>query len=116
MKAIELQINRWYELNSLRVRAINLEGLISLHESIKHLKGLELTEEILLKCGFVRYDGWDDQNYWCLPDEQGLVNRFELFETDNGFELPSGAKCEFLHTLQNCYYFHYLDNELTINL
>jgi hypothetical protein len=116
MKASEIQINRWYELNSLPVRAINLEGLISLHESIKHLKGIELTEEILLKCGFAQFDGWDDQKYWRLPNEKELPNVFELFETDNGYELPSGVKCEFLHTLQNCYYFHYLNNELTINL
>ena len=84
--------------------------------SEKEIQPIELTEEILLKCGFIQFDGWDDQKYWCLPNEKELSNVFELFETDNGYELPSGVKCEFLHTLQNCYYFHYLNNELTINL
>jgi hypothetical protein len=90
--------------------------ILSGDASIKAFKPIELTKEILLMCGFVQFDGWDEQKYWCLPNEKELPNVFELFETDNGYELPSGVKCEFLHTLQNCYYFHYLNNELTINL
>jgi len=48
----ELQINRWYELNTLPVRAINMEGLNTLFEEIDNLKPIPLTEELLLKCGF----------------------------------------------------------------
>lgn len=80
-------------------------------------KPIPLTEEILSKnCNFKRYKGWDDQHYWSLEKEHDNSNRFELFETDNGFELLSGAKCDFVHQLQNCYYFHYLKEELEINL
>jgi len=84
----------------------------------KDLKPILLAEEILRdRCGMSSYKGWDDQFFWCLPDEYGNLDRFELFETDNGYELPSGAICKYLHQLQNCYYFHYLSGkELEITI
>jgi len=87
MKASELMLNNYVKdnkgtistINELRVMNVELRNDIDYVDcDYEDLQPIELTEEILLKCGFVRYDGWDDQNYWCLPDEQGLVNRFEL--------------------------------------
>jgi hypothetical protein len=70
-----------------------------------------------LKCGFEKRIGWDDMIYWCLLDESNNRNIFEIFEVENGYETNSEAKIEFLHQLQNCYYFHYLTGtELEINL
>jgi len=78
-------------------------------------KPIEITEELLLKFGFAKYTGWDDMVYWCLPDEHGDPERFEVFENQKGFELSSGAICESVHLLQNAYFFHYLNGkELTI--
>lgn len=130
MDAKDLRIGNKVECFGIReVIAIKKDKIKVQHES-KHgnfiiewvpitslsLEPIPLTKEILLKCGFVKYDGWDDQKYWCLPDEHGKPNRFELFETDNGFLLPSDENVEFLHQLQNCYYFHSLKEELIINL
>lgn len=84
---------------------------------IDRFKPIPLTEKILSEnCNFVLYKGWDDQHYWCLPSDKEKSNRFELLEVDNGFLLPSDKKIEFLHQLQNCYYFHSLKEELIVNL
>lgn len=80
-----------------------------------NLAGVPLTEEWLLKFGFVKYEGWDSQIYWCLESDKENFNRFELFLTMQGFESPSGKAIKYVHTLQNCYFFHELTgNELTI--
>jgi hypothetical protein len=40
---------------------------------------------------------------------------FELFETEAGYELPSGSICKYVHQLQNAYYCHYFTGqELTL--
>jgi hypothetical protein len=75
------------------------------------LKPIPLTEEWLLNFGFNKYIGWDDMDFWCLLNDGGKSNRFELYETNQGFESPSGKIIEYVHTLQNCYFFHELSGE-----
>lgn len=76
---------------------------------------IPLTEEILLNnCNFEKIKGWDDQCYLRLKGETNS-ECFELFETNQGYEMPSGKICDTLHLLQNAYYFHEL-KELEINL
>ena len=88
------------------------------HEKFKgepRWNDVPLTEEWLLKFGFKRVKGWDDMHFWIIPDERNNSDRFELLETGKGYEMNSGSICPYVHTLQNCYYFHYLTGqELTI--
>jgi hypothetical protein len=69
-------------------------------------KPIKLTEKILLKCAMLKHEGWDGQEYWYAVDDEHDPNRFELFETAQGYELPSGYIVDSLHVLQNAYCFH----------
>ncbi len=82
---------------------------------ISAIKPIELTEKWLFNLGFLKYEGWDDQIYWCLESDKHNFNRFELLQTLQGFESASGKVIKYVHTLQNCFFFHELiGNELTI--
>lgn len=131
MDATKLRIGNKVECFGIReVIAIKKDKIKVQHEASKghivsewvpitslSLKPIPLTEKLLSEnCNFVLYKGWDDQHYWCLPSDKEKSNRFELLEVDNGFLLPSDEKIEFLHQLQNCYYFHSLKQELIVNL
>jgi hypothetical protein len=84
-----------------------------LTEEVNFLKPIPLTEEWLLKFGFVKTIGWDDMVFWRQPDFD--FNSFEIYETEKGYESPHDKLIEYVHTLQNCYYFHELTGkELTI--
>lgn len=82
-----------------------------------HFKPIELTEEILLKCGFVK-DKSDSDNAWL-----NLRYRFLNFSSDEsvGFKkvyLLLGKTeiiCDYLHELQNLYRC-LVGKELEINL
>ena len=75
---------------------------------------IPLTEEWLIKLGFEKFIGWDDMEYWRLKEDEKNFERFEIMPTLKGYELPSGKICEYLHQLQNCYFFHELTGkELT---
>lgn len=69
-------------------------------------KPIPLTEEWLLRFGFEKYSGWDDQIYWRKKE-------MDLLVTNQGFEMPSGKICKFVHILQNAYFFTELE-ELTL--
>jgi hypothetical protein len=106
----ELRVGSFYNYNG---NTIKLDGnfLASyLKNDIKPLlQPIPLTEELLLKCGFEKQIGLDDMFYWTLKNKPNRANRFEIFETEGGYETISEAKIEFLHQLQNCYFSHYLD-------
>ena len=72
---------------------------------------IPLNKEWLLKFGFQFYIGWDEMEFWCLPKDKDNSDRFELYETLQGFEAPSGKIIKEVHTLQNCYFFHELSGE-----
>ncbi len=67
-----------------------------------------LTEEWLLKLGMVKVIGWDDMIFWRLEADKDKGNCFELLETLQGYQTPNDKVCKYIHTLQNCYYFHEL--------
>jgi len=80
---------------------------------IIHFKPIPLTEEILLKCGGYIYNGWDDMQFFRF--EEFHLQIFELEIQKDGFYYDD-TKIEFLHDLQNCYYFHANQKkELTFN-
>ena len=87
------------------------DGKSSLKNTWFDINPIKITEEWLLKFGFKKYIGWDDMEFWCLLNDGAKPNRFELYETLQGFESPSGKIIKEVHTLQNCYFFHELSGE-----
>jgi hypothetical protein len=85
--------------------------------NLKHCEPIKLTEDILLKCKMVKRQGWDSQVHWRVMQDENDHLRFELFETAQGYELPSGHIMDSLHVLQNAYCFHYAGKkELNVEL
>jgi len=72
------------------------------------IKPIPLTEKWLIKFGFKHHDGWDDMKFHFRDEDAHNDNRFELLETNQGYETPSGQICKYVHQLQNCFYFHNL--------
>ncbi len=83
-----------------------------------NLQPIPLTEELLVKCGFVKlYDGSSE---WSI-NEDFLTFIIEHFEYTNAYHFTGGegvrfgVGCKYLHQLQNLY-FALTGEELTINL
>lgn len=113
MKETELRIGNYVLLANKTFYKVDI--LYKDYVSLNYWKPIPLTEEILLNnCNFEKIKGWDDQCYLRLKGETDS-ECFELFETNQGYEMPSGKICDTLHLLQNAYYFHEL-KELEINL
>jgi hypothetical protein len=86
-----------------------------LHLSV--FEPLKLTEKWIRDLGGYRFLGWDDMVFWRF--DEFSPNIFELMELngtgETKYEAPSGAIIEYVHTLQNAYYFHVLTGkELTL--
>jgi hypothetical protein len=125
MKATELRIGNWVYSDGQEKQVVGLIGnQIMVAKTVNGVKNdndvkdpIPLTEEILLKCAMLKYEGWDGQEYWYAVDDEQDPNRFELFETAQGYELPSGYIVDSLHVLQNAYCFHYAGiRELNVEL
>jgi len=81
----------------------------------KDIAPIPLTEDWLERFGFIRFKGWDGMDFWILEKDKSTYERFEILETEQGYELRSCQICEYVHILQNAYYFHELTGEeLTI--
>jgi len=110
------------------------EDLISLNSCVDDFNPIPLTEDVLLKCGFLKYEDFEpgEQDYlelwrrdiiYYIPDEfgsrrgfnAGYVNPTELRFSlvIDGYE--NKFKAKYLHQLQNIY-FALTGNELEINL
>lgn len=112
----ELRVGNKLKIDGVVV-TINERTIFDFNQDKRVKEPILLTTEFLKNhTEFERYTGWDDQVYWAIKSENNNNKRFELLELDNGFELPSGYVCEFVHQLQNCFFFHYCDGrELKIN-
>jgi len=122
MEANELRIGNYVKIDDLPIEKITLETFKILSEYPHHIglfEPIPLTEEILLKCGFEKFEGEFHLN----------VNevRIEMFYHDSWYfgynrivENNVIETCELLgywdlHQLQNLY-FALTQTELTINL
>lgn len=96
---------------------IGLNNRFDILYNIEDVKPIPLTKEILLKCkgtlnGYI-YKGWDDMQFFRFDNYN--PNVFELEILDDSFYYGKN-KIEFLHDLQNCYFFHENNKkELTVN-
>lgn len=52
---------------------------------LEMLEPIPLTEDILLKCGFVIFEGWDDMVFYREKNWKPMNEFFELEQTDKGF-------------------------------
>lgn len=105
------EISSLHNDNTLRLRkGNNCEGCYS----INNIKPIELTEEILMQCGFlkVRYEKFSHDNFKKLKAfPHPMINGFGIYL--EGFcSLPN---VKHLHQLQNIY-FSLTGEELQINL
>lgn len=122
MEARDLRVDNWLFVGDYQTKIKLSEELFSLilsgDASLKRFKPIPLTEEILLKCkgtldAYI-FNGWDDMQFFRFDEYS--ANMFELEIYSDGFYYGR-TKIEFLHDLQNCYYFHENNKkELTINL
>jgi hypothetical protein len=83
----------------------SLDNFKTLVAQIGLYEPIPLTEEWLLRFGFKCVNGWDDQIYYQKKE-------MDLLVTLQGFEMPSGKICQYVHMLQNAYFFTELE-ELT---
>lgn len=123
--AEELRINNYVEING---RYIYMDRRIFhavLHgfEGFDKINGIPLTEELLLKCGFIKKTGTPytgkDKYYsfiWDAKDNHSLPSTFTVvFSKNRFFEYNSADELFYLHQLQN-YAFVRTNEELNIQL
>ena len=118
MKASDLRIGNYLEEHGDYVK-VGFRSFQYMKENEKlffsYVKPIPLKEEWLERFGLRRFEGWDNMRFWFFEKDMNNHERFEILETKQGYELPSGKICEHVHTLQNAYYFHELTGEeLTI--
>ena len=116
MKATELRIGNYVTFTDETKTIATISPADFAREFHKgyHFDGYELiplTDEWLVKLGMVKYEGWDDTILWRRNEDEMIHERFELMETIQGYESPSGKIIESVHILQNAYYFHTLTGE-----
>lgn len=108
----ELRIGNWIRnVEGDREEVVNLDFFrwLSVEEyDLEYYEPIQLTEEWLLKFGLKYHDGWDDMKFHFREEDAHNDKRFELLETNQGYETPSGQICKYVHQLQNCFYFHNL--------
>ena len=112
MKVNELRVGNYVnaEVNllSLQIHKLMPSDIVDVSKGIVEIYPIELTEEILLKCGF-KY-----KSYGYGEKEWKQWNNGKI--TLNGFlETRSGNNLKYLHQLQNLY-FALTNEELEINL
>jgi len=117
MKANELRIGNWVETNEGYKRVAELDKYgISYHitpdavklELCKYIKPIPLTEEWLLKCGFRKLDKYTF-----------VKNKWFVYKRKRGFVTASKkreVKLDYVHLLQNWYYFNTNGEELELQL
>lgn len=113
MKANELRIGNWVEQPNdgvTRVTAILNDLQIKTETGYidKYCRPIPLTEEILLKCGFRKLDKYTF-----------VKNKWFVYKRKRGFVTASKqreVKFDYVHLLQNWYYFNTNGEELEIQL
>jgi len=128
MEATDLRIGNLFERDGSIIEAIRIakDGTIN-YDLVKESKGMrtnggrvkpiELTEELLLKCGFTYHEG--DQSFELneIAIKQTHVDRFvpAYKHTDAGWQYLKQCGFLYLHQLQNLY-FALTQTELQITL
>jgi hypothetical protein len=106
MKATELRINNLVKHQITKeIIKITAQDVLNLSDGMDSfiLEPIPLTEEWLLKCGSYIYKGWDDMQF--VRFEPFYSNIFEL-EIIKGKYFINNIEVEFLHDLQNSFYYH----------
>ena len=95
----ELRLGNWISDEIYGERQVDL-GLLTyiINEKNSQAIPIKLTEEWLLKAGFVKTSGWDDYKGW-VKDE------VEIEDMENGTYMNYIDKsCNYIHSLQNLYH------------
>jgi hypothetical protein len=102
------------EVKSIGYNSINTfdDGRVSMKNDLSNISGLPLTEELLLKMGFIKKAGRDGWNFTKNKFELGITSTFFL---QFGIDTRSSVAIYFVHQLQNIY-FDLTNEELTVIL
>lgn len=119
MKANELRIGNYYldfddEIQQIEMIQPFMFGFKYRWEWEKYIKPIPLTEEILLKCGFVQCEN----EYWYTNGILNLslpIGTFSINGSKNSEAVIRINPIKHLHQLQNLY-FALTNEELTVNL
>lgn len=123
MRANELRIGNYLELLGKIVKVEGVSNLPTRKEmywiacnafkdtKIIHFKPIKLTEEWLLKLGFIKSIGWDDFEYF---DKNGVHIYVCNDGNDEWLEYEMEFKVKSVHQLQNLY-FALKNEELWLN-
>lgn len=100
-----------HEVTGLSDEDISLKGVVSFdYIAYDEVVAIPITEELLIKLGFKKLNGWDDQEYYELIRD----NNIQLLKCDNGFENGFQLKINSIHQLQN-YVYGAIAFEITID-
>lgn len=113
MKAKDLRLGNWVICNDcvgnpmeLQVTEITKSWAIS--DGWHATEPIPLTEDWLVRFGFTKKIGLDDMVYYSKDGGDGSM---ELYETLQGFINNEGVVIEYVHQLQNYFYFTFLTGE-----
>ncbi len=114
MEATDLRIGNYVELicdgheHEPDLLKWSLDDFDFYSDRMKDVKPIELTEDILLKCGYFKIDNAGVIHFYVKGHSIWLCNELFLCE-------KNGVMIKYLHQLQNLY-FALTNQEVTINL
>ena len=101
--------NRFGTIVQIEINGISIRGNVYDEDdsafSRDEIQPIELTEDWITKFGGYKVVGWDDMEFYRF-DKEFDIYMFELEILDDGFYFGD-TKIEYVHDLQNCYYFNY---------
>ena len=126
MKAQDFRVDNWINVlnpntNEWKHERIKGKTIKNFQENPTHklmlnnFKPIELTEEILLKCGFERINHIHGYSFFTLSKSKVNKCHIDIYENKTQYMGYSVSHCKHLHQLQNLY-FALTNEELTINL
>lgn len=115
MTAKELRIGNWV-IDIFYDMPIKITKYFFSDGSINNIEPIELTEEILLKCGFEEYELNDDLGYALRKIVNGIFFKYDIeYGEVSIFINNEVVSFKYLHQLQNLY-FSLTGEELEIKL
>lgn len=99
---------------NVKLDRFDLSAILYNEDEVLHYKPIELTEEILLKCGFKKA-GTDKEVLMWLSDFYWYSSSPNFVSININDCIDKVIKCTYLHQLQNLY-FALTGEELEINL
>ena len=117
MKANELRIGNYVKINKY-IFPVKIQDIEAIDDAMSLAEPIPLTEEWLLRFGFIREEEYDegglvDYRYELNKDNLEFVSFWGSEDLVGINQCQTGVDCEYVHQLQNLY-FALTGEELTI--